>query len=218
MKDNNFSPRLRKASLILLGLMVLAVSAWVVFLWFKLPADTLRENITMEEAQALVSFPICAPAYIPIGVDSIPRVVYESDAANVPEEMYIRLRYNFTDSNEKALEVYQRYTNTSSLRTSYSDLVSVHEGAVINMLWWLSLPKVLSESETKHAIEQVMLEAEVFQAEQTVWWLYEIVDPEKYRSTMTHWISNHVEYRVVSSLPADEIKKVTLPMLKCLRP
>jgi hypothetical protein len=93
----------RIVSVLLVGF-ILASCVWEGF-----PADTVRENITFDEAQDLVDFPICLPTYISEGVEPTPNIIFEADSANVPEETYIRLRYNRQDTQEKIIEVFQRW-------------------------------------------------------------------------------------------------------------
>jgi hypothetical protein len=76
----------------------------------------------------------------------------------------------------------------------------------------------LSESEISSAVEQMKMEDDVFQTNQTVWWFFEIVDPEQYRSTKTYWVTNHVEYRILSYLLAKETKAITQSLINCSNP
>jgi len=216
MKAESSSSKLIRSGLVFLALAILVMGVWLVFLWMNLPKDTLKENITLREAQNLVSFPVCVPSYVPAGIDPQPQVIYESDAANVAEETYVRLRYKQLDAGKDILEVYQRYTPDETMKTKYPE--SVVEGAEAALLNWISYPRLLSESELTVAAERAHIDANVLQTDQTVWWLYEIHDPTEYRSTMAKWIGNHVEYRILSYLPAEEIKKVTMSMLECTSP
>ena len=218
MKTETFPKKLIKVALVLTTLVILTVCVLYTIQVISIPGDVLREDITLEEAQSLVTFSICIPTYIPTGIDPNPQIIYAADAANVPEETYIRLRYKRLDNQEKVMEIYQRYTPDAEMKTEYPDLESFRNKATIIMVWWISDPKSLSRSETDNAVERTQLEANVFQTDQTVWWLYEITDPIEYRSTMTKWIEDHVEYRILSYLPAEEIEKVTLSMLECSNP
>jgi hypothetical protein len=213
MKANSFRRNLIRAVLILAILIIVVGGASAIFLWINLPHDDYRANITKVEAQSLVSFPICVPTYVPPETDPSPQFIYESDAANVPEETYILMRYRRMGGQEEVFEVYQKYTRDEGMKTEYSQ--SAHEGAKVSLLYWMfPYPEFLSES-VGLIVEEMHLEASVFQTDQTIWWLYEIVDPIEYRSTMTKWITNHVEYRILSYLPAEEIKRVTLSMFEC---
>jgi hypothetical protein len=196
------------------ALILLAFGVWAVYLWISLPHDTIRENITIEEAQSLVSFSICMPAYQPPETNPEPRIVYDADAANVPEETYIRLQFRRKSDQKKVFEIYQRYTPDAGMKIAYPDK-GLEEGAKVNLLYWVSYQKLLS---IDAALAHTQIVSSVFQNDGTVWWLYEITDPIKYRSTMTEWIKDHVEYRILSLLSAEEIKKVTLSMLECSNP
>lgn len=219
MKTRSFQKKLAVVALILLAMIVLAIGIWIAWLWTSLPHDIVRENITIEEAQGLVSFPICMPAYIPPEINPEPQIIYHADAANVPQETYIRLLYQHVDTREVAFEVYQNYTNDETMKTVYSE--SARQGAIVSLLYWMAPLRTLSESEISEiesAMQYVQLDASSFQSNQTVWWLYEITDPIEYRSTMTKWIKDHVEYRILSYLPAEEIEKVALSMIECSNP
>ncbi len=101
MKTDNLTTRMRKISLILIGLVILTIIASMVYLWIVLPKDILTKNLSMEEAQDLVSFPLCIPTYLPANAGGDPQIIYQADAANVPEETFIRLRYDYNDTKKK---------------------------------------------------------------------------------------------------------------------
>lgn len=217
MKTKSF-PKEIIVVLILTLLAILITGVLITIRVVNLPIDVIRKDITLEEAQSLVTFPICLPTYVPTGIDHHPQIIYDADAANVPEEIYIRLRYRSLDDQAKIFEVYQRYTPEAGMKTEYPDLETFRNSAAVVMIWWIADPKHLSVSETNKAVEQTRLEAEVFKTDQTVWWLYEVIEPSEYRSTMTKWVKNHVEYRILSFMPVDEIKEVTESMMGCSNP
>lgn len=220
MKIKPFPKELIKVALISIVLMLLTAGVLITVTVINLPTDVLRENIALEDAQGLVSFPICIPTYIPTGIDPNPQIIYEADAANVSEETYIRLRYKRIDDQEKVFEVYQKETIHEEMKTEYTgpQLESLRGGATITLVWWIVDPKLLSESETDKIMKQIRLETGFFQTDQIVWWLYEITDPREYRSNMTEWVKDHVEYRILSYLPVEEIKNVTISMIGCPTP
>lgn len=203
--------RLSPISVMFAMLTIFAV--WAIVLWIKLPHDDIRENLTMDEAQSLVTFRICTPTYIPPGIDPSPQIIYHADVAKVPEETDIRLRYKSIGDQELVFEVYQVYTEEEGMKAEFFE--SRVQGAEVSLLYWMFPSIPLSEEKLNVAREQAQTEWNFSQTGQTVWWLYEIVDPIKYRSTMTQWINNHVEYRVLSYLPAEEIKNITLSIIKC---
>ena len=151
-----------------------------------------------------------------LGIDSTPKILYDAEDVNIPELTYIRLQYRRVNDQEKIFEIYQRYTPDAGMRTTYPEMA--HEGAKVILLDWISYPKFLSEAEMEVAMTRTQMASSVFQTNGTVWWLDEITDPSGYRSTMTKWIKDHVEYRILSYLPAEEIEKVTLSMLECSNP
>ena len=189
---------------------LIAGATWVIALWINFPHDELKEDITMDEAQSLVIFPICVPAYLSPKVDASYEIIDEADDAKVPEVTYIRLRYQGSDDKNKVLEIYQRYTPHEGLNSNPN-----LESAKVNLLYWMLPLRAISESKIKAAMKQAQITASFSKTGETIWWFYEITDPSEYRSTMTTWVRNHVEYRVLSYLPAEEIKKITLSMFKC---
>jgi hypothetical protein len=179
--------------------------------------DDYRENLTLEDAQGLVSFQICIPDFIPPEVNPIPKIIYSSDWADVPEEKYIRLQYKWIDNNGLAFEVYQRLTNDEEFIYGSLDNISEYEReqSKVDLLDWVSYPNILSESEIKSAIGWTQMKVDVFQTDQTVWRYFEIVMPREYRSTKTNWVLNSIEYRVLSKLPPNEIIEITESMMDC---
>lgn len=184
--------------------------------WTGFPSDTIIEDISLDEAQELVSFPICLPTYIPQEVDPIPYIIYDADSADVPEETYIRLRYDRQDTQEKIFEVSQVISNSPEMQLTYtvSRLESMQGKAKASLIYWI-FPKALSRSEFSEIESQISIEAEANQTDHTVYWLYEIVEPREFRSTMTNWTRDQIEYRIYSLLPADEIIKITESLVEC---
>jgi len=208
------SMRMNKVALIFFTMSLMA--SLISCLWIGY-GDDYRENLTLEEAQDLVSFPICIPTYLPPGVDPKPQIIYESDAANVPEETYIRLRYKGKNDRKKVFETYQVYTNDKVLKTNYpdSELSNLYDGAKVSLLYWTLPGFQVTSEKIDEAVSETQVEAKAYQTDQIVWWLYEIVAPSEYRSTMTEWIKDQVKYRILSYLPVEEIEKVTVSMLDC---
>ncbi|MDQ3006227.1 MAG: hypothetical protein M3R47_12710 [Chloroflexota bacterium] len=198
--------------LIVLAILIVCLQQ-VILVANNLPQGQSREDITMEEAQSLVSFPICVPTYIAPGIDSNLSINYLAEEVNNPDETYIRLLYKRIEDRKEVIEVIQNYTPDKGLKAEDSKFE--REAAKINLLNWMYPLRFFSRSKLDATKEQIQMEANVSKTDETVWWLYEIVDPREYRSTMTKWVVNNVEYRIFSYLPAEEIKKVTLAMLEC---
>jgi|GEM_PF-6787580 hypothetical protein len=214
MNINSFLRKLWKYLPIVIVLAILIVClAQVILVANNLPQGQSREDITMEESQSLVSFPICLPPYIPPGIDSNFSINYLAEEVNIPEETYIRLLYTRVDDREVVLEIIQNYTPDKGMKAEYSELELAR--AKVSLLDWMFPLRFILESQLDAAVKQIQMEANVSKTGETVWWLYDIVDPKKYRSTMTKWIVNNVEYRIFSYLPAEEINKITLAMLEC---
>jgi len=214
MNINTFLSKLWKRMPILIILAILtACLAWATLVWINLPHGQSRVDITIEEAQGLVSFPICIPTYIPPGIDANPKINFDADAANAPEETYIRLIYKQIDNRKEVIEVIQNYTPDKGMRAERYEFE--REAAKVSLLYWMYPLRFISESKLDATKEQIQMEASASKTNETVWWFFEIVNPSEYRSTMTKWVVNNVEYRIFSYLPAEEIKKVTLAMLEC---
>lgn len=209
----NLSKLWRRLPILVIITVLATFAVWVITLWKNLPHNDIREGIALDKAQSLVIFPICTPAYIPQGINANPQIIYDADDARVPEVTYIRLRYKRIDDQRLVFEVYQVYTRLEGMNPEFSE--SRVQRAEVSLLYWMDPSEFASESKLEIARKRAQMEAIPSQISGTVWWLYEIVDPSEYSSTMTEWINNHVEYRVLSYLPAEEIKKVTLAMLEC---
>jgi hypothetical protein len=214
MKTKFSLKKLSRKWAILVILTLLAILAvCTLILWTNFPHDDLREDITMDEAQRLVPFPICVPTYILQGIDSDAQITYHSDLAGVPEGAFIRLHYESIDDQRIIFEVDEVYTQKEGMTLEV--LESRVRRAEISLLYWMFVRQPLSEEKLELAREQVQTESSFFQTGHIVWWLYEIANPSQYRPTMTEWINNHVEYRVLSYLPAEVIKNITLSIIKC---
>ena len=96
------------------------------------PGDVVRESLTLEEAQNLVTFSICAPAYIPSAIDPQPNIIFHDDGFGAEQEKFIRHKYYFKKSKELALEVSQRISNRDELPMDYSEeqLTSIRDFGV----------------------------------------------------------------------------------------
>ena len=211
---NSFLRKLWKYLPILIVLAIFTVGLEQVILVAKnLSQGEFRAGITKEEAQSLVSFPICIPTYIPPGIDSNVSINYLAEEVNIPEETYIRLLYKRVDDHKEVIEIIQNYTPDRGMKAEDSKFES--EAAKINLLNWMFPLRFFSESKLNATKEQIQMEASASKTNETVWWFFEIVNPSEYRSSMTKWVVNNVEYRIFSYLPAEEIKKVTLTMLEC---
>lgn len=199
-----------------LALIVASICVLVIYIWNGFVREDFRKSQTMEEAQGLVEFQLCTPTYMPLGIDPNPKILYDAEDVNIPEETYIRFQYRSANDRKKVFEIYQRYTRDTGMKTTYPE--TAIGGSEVSLLDWISYPKFLSESEIEAAMNRTQMLYSAFQTNGTVWWLYEITNPIEYRSTMTKWIKDHVEYRILSLLPEEEIKKVTLSMLYCSNP
>jgi hypothetical protein len=178
-----------------------------------------RENLTLKEAQKLVTFQICVPSYIPAGIDSNPNIINQAEGPDIiPEENYIRLQYKRVNDQKKAFEVFERFTSYEEFKLPIQDdeRNNIREASKVDLLYWMT--KSLSESEINTAVKQMVIKDDILQTGKVVWFYLEIVDPEKYHSTKTYWVNNHVEYRILSYLPAEEIKAITQSMINCSTP
>src|SRR5512138_1397978 len=104
-------------AIILAAVLVLAIGS-VAVLWHlgseSLPHDVVYKNLSISEAQQLVIFPICAPSYIPHGMEANPHFTYWADDIQIPQTTYIRLLYKHIGSRDRAFEVYERYMTRSA--------------------------------------------------------------------------------------------------------
>jgi hypothetical protein len=212
--DSRISNFLKWLWIILVVILLAGITIWIISLWTSFPGDEIRSNITLEEAQSLVSFPICVPENLPHEVYPDPEIIYDADDAGVPEVTYIRLRYRNISDHEVVMEIYQRFTQKESLREVESP--SSIESAKISLLYWMIPYHEFVVRPVDTIAEDLDINVKSNKNDWGNWGLYEITSPEKYRSTMTKWIGNNVEYRILSYLPVEEIKKVTISMFQCL--
>ncbi len=200
-------------------LIVIAVAMFLMVGCWEDTTNIYREHLTFQEAQSLVTFPICVPGYIPPGIDPNPNIINQAEGPDIiPEENKIRLQYKWLDNQQKAFEVFQRYTNHRELELQYPDEIrtQILERSKATLFYWMTdTTIILSETRIRGAMGQMKIEADVFQTDQTIWWFFEIAEPEQFRSTETKWINNDVEYWILSYLPGEEIKAITESMMNC---
>lgn len=213
MKSKLFMNKYSNWIKIFVIVVIIAYISWTMYLWSGFPHGETREYLTIDEAQALVVFPICTPAYTPSIIDSAYKIVYDADDAKNPEVTYIRLQYFDIENRQINTEIYQRFTSKTRLSDNYSE--RAQETAKINLYYWIVAYPDLRFASVNDVTKGIQISAESLQFNAVVWWLYEIVAPNQYRSIMTTWIVNNVEYRILSFLPVEEIKKVTISMLEC---
>lgn len=175
--------------------------------------DDNRENVTIEEAQSLVSFKICYPTYYPSGIDSNPTISYYADYGDSPEKDIV-LKFKRKDSNETVFDVWQRYDpDANNLDKDLPD--EVHHAWKYQLVHWI-IPDDSRKADS--VLENTKMEFTVSQTNLIVWWLYEIIDPIQYRATLTRWNDKHIRFRIYSYLPTEEIKQVTISMFSCSNP
>jgi len=213
---NNSCELIRSRKIILI---VITVAMFLVAGCWEDTTNIYREQLTFQEAQSLVNFPICVPGYIPPGIDPNPNIINQAEGPDIiPEENKIRLQYKWLDNQQKAFEVFQRYTNDGELKLQYPEKIAARilDSAKVGLFDWMTdTTIILSETRIRGAVGQMKIEADVFQTDQTIWWFYEVVSPEQYRSSKTDWIKNDVEYWILSYLSGEEIKAITESMLNC---
>jgi hypothetical protein len=100
MKTLHNLNRLRKGVYLVFAVMIVLLAGC----WDNL-TNIYRDNLTLQEAQSLVSFPICIPGYIPPGIDPNPNIINQAEGPDIiPEENYIRLQYKRIDNQKKLLK------------------------------------------------------------------------------------------------------------------
>ncbi len=83
--------------LLLANLLVLALTGCQLL---DFPGDVVLEDLTLEEAQNLVTFSICVPVYIPFEIDPQPNIIYHDDGFGAEQEKFIRHKYYFKKSKD----------------------------------------------------------------------------------------------------------------------
>lgn len=205
--------RRSKLAIVLAGIIAIAFAAWAILLWVNTPRDDHRSGLSLLEAQELVAFRICLPGYLPDGIKTGPSIVYHAEVAGVPEATEIRLRYSDSAVDGAKLEVRQAYTpHEDSLP---GDRGLDPESAKASLLSWLASLGFLPTQGITQAYAEADMEVTMQPAGEAAVWLYRIVEPEAYRSSMTWWISNHVEYWMYALLTPEETMRISLSMFTC---
>jgi hypothetical protein len=172
------------------------------------PADEIREDISLEEAQRLFPVAICLPAYLPSGIESTPRIVYHADFGD-PQDSELRLRYYRSSGNELALEVYEMpwpgVSNVDLNKSEYTRQLAIRD----LLAWMVGWPKV---DEIK---VQVNSQATKYRDDLDRW-LFQIIEPDSLRSNVIEWGNDPVLYRVYTRLSTDEAKRVAKSITDCM--
>lgn len=201
---------------ILLGFVVFVNSILQAFNDFS--TSETRRDISLKEAQGLVIFPICTTSYLPQEVNQNVEITYFVDDGEPKSTAKIFFRYRSLINNKLILEILERYSSQETIKND--DFEWIQGAAKIHLLDWMTPPikslnnLIFSETWLEDELNKIQLEIHEFDSD-TFWYSYEITEPEKYRSTMTEWIANHVEYEVKSLLPIEEVQKITQSMFKC---
>jgi len=164
------------------------------------PADEIREDLSLEEAQSLVPFEIRLPTYIPTGIEMVPSITYHADFGD-PMESDVRLRYYDSDSQELMIEVYQRHRPGAGTPEELTREVRgfyMRELLAWEMRW----------SDADGAGEQTAISVTRYQDGDVDRWLYEIMELPSRQANMIDWGSDPVAYLVFTQLSVEEAKNI----------
>jgi len=173
---------------------------------FGPPADETRENISLEEAERLVSFTPCLPSYLPTEVDPTPHVKYHAELGD-PADADIRVAYYLSGSQEPAVEVYQKRFRVLD---GYLDSEDHHEVSLRELLAW-----VVGWSRVDETRQQLTTHVTPYQ-DDSQRWLFEIVEPTSLRANMVEWGNASMHYRVYTRLTIEEAKQIARSLSDCL--
>jgi hypothetical protein len=168
--------------------------------WFQ---DDSRQNISLDEARRLFPEVICAPTYIPIGIDSTPRVDYLNDNG----EYHVRIHYYRFGSVEPAIEVYQ-----TNIEVDAQYLEIYQESAKHDLVYWL-----VGEMDVEQVAAQTTIKVSTYEHGDKVQRLFEIVEPEALRANLVEWAEGNpsTDHRVFSTLSAEETLKIAGALTDC---
>jgi hypothetical protein len=172
--------------------------------------DDNKKDLSLAEAQELVSFKICLPSYLPAKTDPNPSITYYADYGDSPEK-YIVLQYKMIITGEHFIDIWQRYdSGAEKLKNEYDD--DVHEAWKYQLIYWI-IPSNTRQAEA--LFKRASVEHKAFESQTVVWWLYELVEPIEYQSTLTRWNKDNMRYEIFSILTPEEINEVTMSMFEC---
>ena len=166
------------------------------------PADEIREGISLKEAQELVSFPICIPSYVPSGIKKKPEIIYHANFGD-PQESDIRLQFHSLDSSKIAVEIYQFYDPEASIPTELAD--QVRDFYVRRLLAWIvGWPK--TDEVWKQG--QIVSNTTKLHNNNVEGWLFEIMEPISLQANMIEWRDAPVTYQVFTYLSVEDAKSI----------
>ena len=168
--------------------------------------DTVKENISIGEAQALLPFQICLPGYLPTGAEMRSGVRYHDEFGD-PNESDVTIDYQDKEELETVLTIYERHGPPSQLDAD--DNVTRNLNLEQLIAWQVGWPNVDAAS------EQVIATYGVY-ADGSDRLMIEITSPESLRATLVTWnLSDYVLVDIYSHLSLEETRKVAESMRDC---
>jgi len=146
---------------------------------------------SLEEAQELAPYNICAPSYLPAEINPSPIIRYLDVWPDNSAELIFG--YNQRDTTERWVEIRQWYRPSEQ----YYDpnIASLEKSLVVWLVGWDRTEEILGE---------VTTDVTRYETDGVDRWLVEIVAPVSLRGSVVEWTDGKTTYRVYSVLESEE--------------
>lgn len=193
---------------ILIGLSILLFQVIAGIAVGNVIAGETRDDLTLSEAQALLPFQICLPAYIPADLKGNDLVVVEGEIKSQAE---VNLRIDYVrPGNETSIVTIKEWNAPGNVGRIDPYNETDQKVALKSLLTWLT-----DGSEAEKLLKQVVGNYEVYNDEGTEYLIVEIQLPDSLRSVGINWKAESVGYQVFTRLSVEEAKRVADSMSIC---
>jgi hypothetical protein len=176
-------------------------------------SDTVKEGISLEEAQELLPFQVCLPGYVPDGVKISKTVRYHAEFGD-PNESDITVDYFSVDKETPVFTVYERHGPGG--KSDFHDKTTQHVSMRRLMAWQLDWETTEEfEKEIDRLDRQGIIEYQVytFDSERLI---AEIKSPDNLKAVLITWdLSEHVLIDIYSHLSVEETKLIANSVMGC---
>lgn len=167
-----------------------------------------RENTTLAEAQAMLPFQICLPAYIPADLKRNELVVVEGEIKSQAE---VNLKIDYVrPGNENPIVTIKEWNAPGNVGKIDPHNETDRKVALKSLLTWLT-----DRSEAEKLLEQVIVNYEVYNGAGTERLVVEIQSPDSLRSVRISWQDDPIGYQVFTRLSMEQAKRVADSISNC---